>query len=228
MKILVVNPNSDPQMTEVIRRSAEAFADGDLEVRCVGNPDGPHFIDSYREQLEAGPGTLALIRSHEDDYDAFVLACGDDPNLDAAKEVTSKPVVGIGEASMKLATMLGHRFSVVTTGPDAIPHHEQMARAYGVEADLASVRAPEGEGGDWHDADLYRAPARAAVEEDGAEVIVLSCAGLAHAARELQDDLGVPVLDGVVSALIVASGLVRAGLTRSERGGFEPRREESP
>jgi len=223
VKILVLNPNSDPEMTEVIRRSAEAFAGGAFEVECVTNATGPRFIDSYREQLQAGPGTLALIEEHEGGCDAIVLACGDDPNLDAAKEATERPVVGIGEASMKLATLLAHRFSVVTTGPEAIPHHERMAREYGVEPFLASVRAPREDAGDWHDGHLYREPSRAAVEEDGAEAIVLSCAGLAPAARRLQEELGVPVLDGVVSALIVASGLVRAGLAQSKRGRYRPR-----
>jgi len=226
LKIVVLNPNSDPEMTAVIRESAREFAAGRFEVECVRNPDGPAFIDSYQEQLRSGPGTLRLIREHEGDADGFVLACGDDPNLDAMKEATRRPVVGIGEASMKLASMLGHRFSVVTTGPGAVPHHEHMAAAYHLTGALASVRAPEGSSGDWHDADLYREPCRRAVEEDGAEVVVLSCAGLAPAARALREELGVPVLDGVVSALIVVTGLVRAGLTQSERGRFRPRETE--
>jgi allantoin racemase len=63
---------------------------------------------------------------------------------------------------------------------------------------------------------------RAAIDEDGAEVIVLGCAGLAGLDKRLQARLGVPVLDGVVCALIMASGMARYGVATSKAGRYDP------
>lgn len=113
---------------------------------------------------------------------------------------------------MKMASMLGHRFSVVSTDQRSAPNKEALICSYHLENALASVRYPAAEPSnrvDQSDEELYREVARAAVEEDGAEVIVLGCAGMTGLDKKLQSALGVPVLDGVVCALIVATGLVR-------------------
>jgi allantoin racemase len=106
VRILIVNTNSDPEMTDVIERSAEAFANGEFEVVCKPTPGAPVFIETYEDILQAAPGMIQVLREHEEALDAFVIACHDDPNLDAMKEITRKPVVGIGEASMKMASAI--------------------------------------------------------------------------------------------------------------------------
>jgi allantoin racemase len=111
MKLLIINPNSDTRMTAVIRQAAKAFAGGAFQVDCLPTPGAPEFIDSYQDEVETAPGMLALIREHEQQFDGFLVACMDDPNLDAIKEVTGKPVVGIAEAAMMIASMIGHRWS---------------------------------------------------------------------------------------------------------------------
>ncbi|MCP4010478.1 MAG: Asp/Glu/hydantoin racemase, partial [Proteobacteria bacterium] len=104
MRILIINPNSDQHMTQAILSSATEFSDGDFEVDCLATPGAPEFIDTYQDAATALPGMLDLLKQYEADYDAFIIACHCDPNLDLMKEITSKPMVGIGEASMKLAT----------------------------------------------------------------------------------------------------------------------------
>jgi allantoin racemase len=154
--------------------------------------------------------------------DAFVVACHSDPNLDAMKEITAKPVVGIGEASMKLASMLGHRFSVISTLEHSIPNKEALVRKYQLEGMLASVRAPGPELAEASDEEKVLQAARMALEEDMAEVIVLGCAGLGNLDKRLAAELGAPALDGVVCALIVATGLVRYGVSTSKVRRYNP------
>lgn len=217
MKILIINPNSSAEMTAGIRRAAEDFAGDDFSVLCLPTPGAPEFIESYEDQVKAVPGMIGLLRAHEKDCDAFVNACHCDPQLDVLKEITAKPVVGIGEASMKIASMLGHRFSVLSASVRSIPNKEALIRAYHLEGSLASVRAIPG---DWRSEDNILAAAREAVREDGAEVIVLGCAGLAGLDKRLAERLGAPVLDGVVCALIIASGLARYGMGISKIGRY--------
>jgi len=216
MNLLIINPNSDEEMTRAIQSSATQFAAGDFEVECLSTPGAPRFIDTYQDTAAAMPGMVELMTAHEADYDGFVVACHCDPNLDLLKEITTKPMVGIGEASMKIASMLGHRFSVVSTDMRSVPNKEALIRSYHLQDLAASVRAPAEAWADRSEDEQYLLTARAAVEEDLAEVIVLGCAGMTGLDKRLQSDLGVPVLDGVVCALIITSGLVKYGASTSK------------
>jgi len=222
MRILVINPNSDPKMTAAIRQSACDFAADRFEVCCEATPGAPKFIETYEDDVAAAPGMLRLVRQHEDTCDAFVVACHGDSNLDAIKESTKRPVVGIGEASMKIASMLGHSFSVVTTAKRSIPPKRAQARKYHLQDLLVSVRAPDSDASDCGDEKLFLDLARVAVEQDLAEVIVLGCAGLTGMDKLIQEKLGVPTLDGVVCALMIAEGLARYGASTSKVLGYNP------
>jgi allantoin racemase len=207
MKILIINPNSDQQMGKAIQRSAEDFVQGRFEVVCKNIPGAPAFIETYEDMSKAAAGMIQLARKNESKFDAFVIACHYDPHLDVMKEILKKPVVGIGEASIKIASMLGHRFSILTTDEHSIPIHEELVRKYNLYEVLASVRAPGREVEQCCEAEKFLTLARLAIEKDRAEVIVLGCAGLTGLDRSLRQELGVPVLDGVVCALIIAAGL---------------------
>ena len=225
MKILIINPNSSPDMTGKIKETALDFAAGAFEVDCLPTPGAPDYIETYEDQLKAALGMIQLIRENEETCDAFIIACHCDPNLDAMKEITTKLVVGIGEASMKIASMLGHTFSVVTDTIHSIPNKEVLARKYHLQDALASARAPEKNSeGLGFEEKIFQA-AQAAVKEDQAEVLVLGCAGMTGLDKRLQEQLGVPVLDGVVCALILASGLVKYGISTSKARRYNPNYE---
>jgi allantoin racemase len=217
IKILIINPNSNQMMTEAIQRTAVAYADGDFIVDTVSTPGAPEFIDYYMDAAKAAPGMLKLFKENEDQYDGFVVACHSDPNLDLLKEISSKPVVGIGEASMKLATMLGHSFSVISTAEHSIPNKQTMIQNYHLEKYNASVRAPKNEHASLSAEEIFLNTAKSALDEDLAEVIVLGCAGLSGLDKNLSRELEIPVLDSIVSALVIVTGLVKAGLSISKK-----------
>lgn len=222
MRVLIINPNSDEEMTAAIQKSAEAYAGDRYEVVCRTTPGAPKFLETYADESSSAPGMMELVRSNEAEVDAFIVACHSDVNLDVIKEMTDKPVVGIGEASMKLASMLGHSFSVITTHRHSIPGKRAQARKYQLQDLMVSVRAPEEFDSFDTDEDLYFAMAKRAIEEDLAEVIVLGCAGLTGMDKGLQKKLGVPVLDGVISALMLAVGFIRYGVSTSKALGYNP------
>lgn len=221
MKILIINPNSDLEMTKAIQETASNFIKKEFEVICKPTSGAPKFIETYEDELKAAPGMMQLVRENKD-YDAFIVACHDDPNLDAIKEITKKPVVGIGEASMKIASMLGHRFSVVSTSKHSIPLKEELVRKYHLQDVLASVRAPGEEMREYSEKEKYLQVAKLAIQENMAEVIVLGCAGMTGLDKYLEEKLGVPVLDGVICALIIAVGLVKYGISTSKAKRFNP------
>ena len=222
MKILIINPNSDLEMTKAIQETADNFIKGEYEVVCQSNLDAPRFIETYEDEIKTAPGMIRLLRENEEKFDAFINACHCDPNLDAMKEITKKPVVGIGEASMKIASMLGHKFSVVSGANHSIPNKEAVIRKYHLQGAMASVRAPEGDVSKLSGEEKYMQAAKLAIEEDKAEVIVLGCAGMTGLDKKMQKKLGVPVLDGVVCALIIATGLVKYNVSTSKVRRYNP------
>src|SRR5258708_23833880 len=114
MRILVVNPNTTVAMTETIGRAARAAATPGTDIVAVNPPDGPVSIEGYYDEALSVPGLLVEVAKGEAlGVSAHIIACFDDTGLEAARSLASAPVIGIGEAAFHLATMLGHRFSVV-------------------------------------------------------------------------------------------------------------------
>ncbi len=224
MKIFVINPNTSGSMTAHLQRELDKVKGPATELTVVNPSEGPPAIESALDEAMAIPHTIALVeQAARERYDAVVIACFADPGLDAAREVVSIPVVGVEESALHVAAMLGHRFTVLTARAQRVPAQVEHVHRLALANRLASVR-PLDMGVLEMDAEPARAKARIlevgrlAVEQDGAEVLVLGCAGLAGYGAELTDSLGVTVVDPSPVALKMAELLVELRLTHSKRG----------
>jgi allantoin racemase len=213
-------------MTEHLRQELEKVKRADTELTVVNPEHGPVSIESMYDEALATPPTLKLVhRANEEGYDAVVLACFSDPGLDAAKEISNIPVIGIEEATLHVAAMLGHKFSVTTTARNRAPTREIHARLRNVETAYASALVMDMPVLEM-DAHPEKAKARIlelareAIENEGTETIILGCAGLAGYADDIERELGVVVLDPSSVGLKVAEAIVDLGLTHSKVGRF--------
>jgi allantoin racemase len=226
MRILIVNPNTTASMTEAIGRVGRAVAAAGTEIIAVNPVDGPASIEGYYDEAFSIPGLLAEIAKGEAiGVSAHVIACFDDTGLEAARCASSAPVIGIGEASFHVASMLGHRFSVITTLSRSIAVIENNLLKYGLAGRCAKVRACELPVLSLDDptsnaAAKISAEIELAKQEDKAEVIVLGCAGMAELAARLAARHGLPVIDGVASAVKLAEALTALGLKTSKIGAY--------
>jgi allantoin racemase len=174
------------------------------------------------------PGLLDVIQSHPE-VDAVVIACFDDTGLDAARCSTDVPVLGIGEAAFHAATMLSCRFSVVTTLRRSVPGIEANLVRYGLDRRCGRVRASDVPvlALEALDAEVLATLGREverAIDEDGAEAVVLGCAGMAGLDEIFADRYGIPIVDGVAVATTFAEALAATGLRTSKTGGYAPAR----
>jgi allantoin racemase len=222
----IVNPNTTATMTVTIAKAAAAAAREGTRIRAVESAFGPPSIEGAYDDAFAVPGLLARIAEGEaEGAAAHVIACFDDTGLDAARALAQAPVVGIGEAAFHLATFVAHRFAVVTTLSRSVPVIENNLLRYGLERRCARVRATDVPVLALDDP-ASGARARIANEiaqalaHDGAEAIVLGCAGMADLAASLAAEFGVPVIDGVAAAVVLAEGMAAMELKTSKRGGF--------
>lgn len=226
MRIMVINPNTSESMTDHVRRELEKIKRPDTELTVTNPEHGPVSIESAYDEALAIPPTLELVRqANEDGYDAVILACFSDPGLDAAKEISEIPVIGIEESTMHIASMLGHKFAVTTGSRARAPSKELDARLRNVETAYASALSMDMPVLEM-DAHPEQAKARImelgreAVENEGVEVIILGCAGLSGYAEDIERELGVVVLDPTSVALKVAEAMVDLGLRHSKVGRF--------
>ena len=227
MKLLSVNPNTTAAMTQTINAAARLYAHHETEIVTVQPPRGPRSIEGYLDAVVAAEATLQVLLEHSGAFDAFVIACFDDPGLYAAREALAAPVFGIAESAMLMACTLGHTFSILTSPARSKPGADELVRCYGLEQRCASVRTVDLPVLALDDdatttRALFAAAGRRAIEEDGAEVLLLGCAGLAHFDKELEHELGVPVLDGVACAVKMAEACAGYGLRTSKILGFAP------
>ena len=228
MLLKVINPNTTASMTAKIAEAARAVAGFGTEIIAVSPAAGPVSIEGVYDEALCVPGILAEIRSGvADGADAFVIACFDDPGLHAARSMTDRPVLGIAEAAMHVASMVAAGFTIVTTTRNAIPVMEDLALRYGFERRCRRVRCIEQpvlaleEPGSPAVAMLEREIERA-LDDDDAEAILLGCAGMADLARRLTERFDVPVIDGVAAAVKLAEALVGLGVRSSPRGLYAP------
>lgn len=226
MRILVVNPNTTISMTEKIGAAARRVAMAGTEIVAVNSSSGPASIEGFYDEAMSLAGLMAVIRNSAD-HDAVVIACFDDTGLDAARCLTDKPVIGIGEAAYHMASMISNKFSVVTTLARSVPALEHNLHRYGLMARCARVRSSdvavlelERPGSDARN--RISAEIGRALVEDRAEAIVLGCAGMADLAEALAREHGLPVLDGVTCAVAMAEAMVRLRLLTSRIGGYSP------
>lgn len=213
-------------MTQGIAAAAKAAAPADVEIVATEPESGPASIEGYYDGAFAVPGLLARIAEAERaGTDAHVIACFDDTGLDAARSVAHSPVIGIGEAAYHAASMVGVRFSVVTTLSRSIPVIQDNLTRYGLAQRCARVRASEvpvlslGTDGGAAEERIGR-EIELALASDGADCIVLGCAGMADLAERFSKRFQVPVIDGVAAGVVFAVALATLGLKTSKAGGY--------
>ena len=229
MKLLIVNPNSSEVVTQAILESARRAASPKSELIAVTPKAGPRNIDSAYGDYMAGHHMLSAVRDAVRAHrpDAIVLAGFGNVGISALKEIMDVPVVSISEASMAMACLLGHRFSTLTMLRQFIPYQQDLVRLYGFEAKCASVRAininvEECVTNREEGLRQLKAQVETLVREDGAEVVILACAGLCGYDEALTQMAGVPVLDPVAVAVKVAESFVALGLCHSKVRKFHP------
>jgi allantoin racemase len=230
-EILWVNPvgtgDFDADTLEVIR----AVRAGEHEPRVRHLDEGPPHLEYHLYEHEAFAPMLELMRAAEaDGCGAGVIGCFYDGGLRELREGLRMPVVGMAEASLLLASTLGHRFSIIVGRRKWIPKMSDNVVLYGLERRLASFRSaemgiPEVLADPDRFFDRVLEEGRRAVAEDGAEVIVLSEIATPAFWARAREELTVPLIDpGVASwkwAELAADLYLRLGLTHSKAYGYE-------
>lgn len=225
MKILLINPNTTERLTQLLGDAARSVLSPDTTLDCITAVRGVPYISTRTEAIIGGLSVLEILAEHHQDYDAAIVAAFGDPGLGAARELYDIPVVGLAEAGMLTACMLGGKFSIVTFAQALGPWYQECINWHGMAGRCASVRMLDGAFASISDvqeekATLLEKLALCAVNEDGADVIVLAGAPLAGLAPQMRDRIPVPVIDCAQAALRQAETLAALNPIGASRGSF--------
>jgi Asp/Glu/hydantoin racemase len=214
--LFVINPNSSQVVTDGIDAAVDPLRSFGIPIRCLTLAEGPPGIESQLQaDLTIAP-MLALAAAQENPA-GFVIACFGDPGLHALRDQTSLPVIGIQEASVMMALTLGRMFGVIAILPPSIPRHLRAFGSMGVLDRLAGDRALGLGVADLSDdaksLNAMIATGKKLRDEDGADVLVMGCAGMARYRAPLQDATGLPVVDPTQAAVSLALGQIRLTLS---------------
>jgi allantoin racemase len=218
-------------MTGKIAVTAREVAGPDVDVvaTCPAPGAGPAAVESHTDEAWAALVVAQQVASAEAAgmADGYVIACFGDPGLDAARELTAGPVIGIAEAAMHVATLSGRTFAVVTTLSRTLGRAHDLVRRYGFDDACVAMYAADVPVLELEDADSAARERIAelcerAVRDDGADTVVLGCAGMTDLCADLTRRTGVPVIDGVAAAVGLVSGMVRMNVGTSKRDEYAP------
>lgn len=196
------------------------------------------FLDSTPMDLEyrmfqalIGPDMVRMLKkAQQEGFDAVIDGCFHDPYLDELREISADMVVvGPAESSVRLAASLGKQFSVIVAGAKCIPQMRENMYRMGCHDYLASFRSLGLGVEDQLHTNIsvhLKREIRAALEQDGAEVIILGCTLQMGYFQTLQKTFGVPIIDPSVAALKYAEYLLElrdlCGWETSRVGDYRP------
>lgn len=232
MRILVVNVNTTVSMTDAIAATARSAASENTEIVGLTPHFGAESVEGNFDSYLAAVAVMERVRSHPTPYDAVIQAGYGEHGREGLQELVDVPVVDITEAAASLAMFLGRTYSVVTTLDRTVPLIEDRLTLAGLKSRCASVRASglavlELEENPVRTVEAIVEQATVAVNQDRAEVICLGCGGMAGLDEKVETSTGVPVVDGVRAAVVIAESLVRLGLATSKIRSYETPRPKT-
>ncbi len=209
--ILVINPNSNIHVTEGLDAAMDPlrFAGGPA-IECMTLTQGPFGIQSQQDADSVIVPMIDLVEKRND-VSAFVIACYSDPGLDACRSASKKPVFGIQESAVMTALARADLFGVIAISSASVARHRRAMRRMGVLERLAGERSLDmtvdetARGTETFDRLLK---VGLALKADGAEIVILGCAGMARHRNTLEEELGIPVIEPTQSAVSMALGTI--------------------
>lgn len=232
MKLRVIVPLIGSQLNDGVLQQARSLAGPETEVDVVNLDHGVASTESCYDEALVGPDILRKVEAAADEgVDAVFINCFGDPAVSAAREIVDIPVVGGFEPAVLTALGLADRFSIVAMLKNVVPHLWRLARQFGIADRIASIRVIDTPVLELDDREALEAKLlsemRVALEQDGAEAIVLGCGAMLGVTAILQNALSqegpfTPVVDPVGAAVAWLESQVRLGLRQSRRTYMPP------
>ncbi len=143
MRILVLNANTTAFVTETAAAEGRRVASPGTEIVPVTADFGAAIVATRTEHAIAEHAAVELAARHAAGCDAVVIAVSYDTGLKALREMLSIPVVGMTEAALLTACMLGGPIGLISFGARVAPIYRELIESYGLAGRIAGSRVLE-------------------------------------------------------------------------------------
>jgi allantoin racemase len=223
-RILIINPNTARDTAETMEAQCREVAEPETHVEATYIKSRPGFssykVFSYVDLAICTTETIKIAWQNRNNFDGIIVAGFSDVGVDAIKEILSIPVLGIAEASYHIASLISHRFTVLTGTTKWTPPKDDYVRALGIETKVASFRSYS----EWDENDSFEVlkerllrVARKAMIEDGAEAVILGGGPLVGYGKLLEKELSIPVIDPTIATFKLMESMIALGYSQSKK-----------
>jgi len=233
MRLLLINGNTTAAITERCAAAARAAAGPGTEIVPLTASRGPKIIGTRAENALAAAAVIELLAAHAGSADAALIAISFDTALDGAREAAPFPVIGMTEAALHAAALLGGPIGFIGPVRRVLNVYRDVVARTGLASRIAGYRPLDMRPQDFADpANMIEPTVKLAhelIEQDHAESIVVAGAALAGLIDRVQAKVPVPVVDGIAAGVVLAEALVRLKRPKAKAGSHAalPEREVS-
>ncbi|KAF8150607.1 Asp/Glu/hydantoin racemase [Crassisporium funariophilum] len=222
--LLVINPNSSQSVTAGLQEVLVAPPGATLEFYTPPNNAPPSINDITTGVLSGAACYADLVdKNLIDKHDGFLVCCfSDHPLTHMLRENTNKPVMNILESAIAHSLLIGERFGIITTGTGyKYIYYADVRNFLGATSDRFAGLITTGLGvvelreGEREHVETKVKEASAKIAAQGADVIILGCAGMVGMEELVKQgvlDAGlqpVRIVDGAKAGVQILAGLAR-------------------
>lgn len=199
----MINPNSNKNTTLMMKEKSQQLKSQKFDIEVTNLKNTPELINTREDVLMASAELEELILRKQSQYDGFIIACHSDPGLEEIRKKSEKLILGIGEASYRMACLWGKKVGILAPSESSAERKMEAVKKYGCEAILSGIEITADD-----TINSLLEAAKRLIAEFEIRGVILGCANYCYAEKQLEEQLGIKVFDGVASAVRLAEILL--------------------
>ena len=215
IEICIINPYATDKSNAKLKQCVSEVIDKNSTVYINQNSNLEDYYSYYLET--ANVSKIVKEIESNNSSDAFIIACYEDTGIDVIRKITSRPVIGIGEAAFYTANIIANRFSIIT---NLSASHEALKNnliKYDLDhkcVSLKSIEVPILDMETMSKSNIKKLEneINRTICEDKPEAIIITSPGILNLTKIFSDRFNIPIVEGVTAAATLLENLSKQGL----------------
>ena len=215
IEICIINPYTTAISNEKIKLCAQKVIDKDSSI-FINNKNSPEdYFDLHTETVNISKLLKAVEKNNSSD--AFIIISFEDIGIDTIRKITSKPIIGVGEASFYTANIIANKFSIITN----LSHSHEALKNNLIKYDMdhkcvsiKSIEVPILDMDTMSKSNLNKLDneIQRTITEDDPEAIIITSPGILNLSKNLSKKFNIPIIEGVTAATALIENFVKLNL----------------
>ena len=215
IEICIINPYASAISNQNIKHCALKVVDKDTSIFINNENSEEDYFDLHSETINISK--LLKIVEKNNSSDAFIIISFEDIGVDTIRKVTSKPIIGIGEASFYTANIIANKFSVITN----LSHSHEALKNNLIKYDMdhkcvsiKSIEVPVLDMDTMSKSNLNKLnnEIQRTITEDDPEAIIITSPGILNLSKNLSNKFNIPIIEGVTAATALMENFAKLDL----------------